>query len=87
MIIAKSTLEWAKQHAERYPDGFWRCRRTGKKLYIKRIYRMIGAEDDFPFNGLEVRGVGHVYCHCVPNPEFPEAGTPIRLDDLDGYKL
>lgn len=85
--LVKSTAEWGRSHGEIGPDGKFRCKKTNKLLEVKWIWRTIGAESDFPFNGLEVKRVGHVYCpKCTPKPQFPEYGTQIALNDLEGYQ-
>lgn len=81
MILVKSTLEWAAEHAVKSSDGFYYCKKTKYKLHVKRIRRTIDNEDD-----LEVRRVGHVYCpSCEPEPKFPE-GEILFLTDLSGYE-
>lgn len=88
MILYKPTVDWAKKHASKGSDGLYRCRKTNTVLMVQRIHRTIGAPDDFPFSGLEVKQVGHVYCPaCMPEPEFPKYGSSVRLADLYGYQL
>ena len=88
MILSKPTLEWAKEHATQGSDGLYRCNTTKTVLMVQKIWRTIGTAEDFPWNGLEVKQVGHVYCPaCMPEPAFPEHGIAIAIGELDGYQF
>lgn len=84
---AKYTIEWAEPHGHVGQDGYVHCNTTDVRLNVKWVWQTIGDTDDFPFNGLEVKRVGYVYCpRCQPNMVFPEYGSPIALADLIHYQ-
>lgn len=85
MPYSRPTVEWARAHAK-YGDGRWLCNATGTILKTHWVWRTIGAESDFPFNGLEVKRVGHVFCpKCTQRYAIPY-GAQIALKDLIGYR-
>jgi len=84
---AKDTVLWAVEHADYGSDGRWRCRTTGVILKIHKIWRTIGADSDFPFNGLEVKRVAHVFCPKCSRRQAIMYGNQIALNNLIGYRF
>lgn len=89
MIYAKDSVDWARKHAT-FKCGSWYCRKTRARMKLLPMWRTIGADSDFPFNGLEVKKVQHVFCPKCSKSYMqyaPRHGNQIALNNLIGYKF